>query len=174
MRQILAIIKKHLQWTRRPLYFISSILLGVLIITCVGNTLAGAENMPFGLYDPAGVSDLGKIYREIKKIQGYLYDDLDKAKGDLARGRIVALANVSQDPLEDSVQILTKDTIFGRRSNFDGLVEGSHVLGKRTALPLHSATLFRAIFTARLYHSWSCRIPMLCARGNELRFLLDL
>src|ERR1700730_10978657 len=108
MRQILAIINKDiLQWTRRPLYFISSILLAILIITAVGNTLAGADNMPFGLYDPAGISQLAQDLQKSKRFSVHNYDDLESAKIDLAHGKIVALANVSQDPLEDSIQILT-------------------------------------------------------------------
>src|SRR6202042_187548 len=99
MQRILAIMKKDiLQWTRRPLYFISSCFLAVLIITCVGNTFSGANNIPFGLYDPAGVSDLGADLQKSQKFKVSSYDDLDTAKKDLAHGKIVALANVSQDP----------------------------------------------------------------------------
>src|SRR6516225_5605709 len=109
MKQILAIMSKDiLQWTRRPLYFISSILLAVLIISAVGNTIVGASDIPFGLYDPAAVSDLAHELTSSKRFNVYQYQDLKKAESDLVAGKIVALANVSQDPLEDSVQIITE------------------------------------------------------------------
>jgi len=151
MQQVLAIMKKDiLQWTRRPLYFISSCLLAVLIISAVGNTLSGADNIPFGLYDPAGVSDLSPDLQKSKKFRVHSYDDLDKAKDDLAHGKIVALANVSQDPLEDSVQILTE--------GHNPLVEDQISMGllavltqsaKQLNLPLHSASLFPTHFSLR-------------------------
>jgi hypothetical protein len=105
---VLAIIRKDiLQWTRRPLYFIASVLLAILILVCVGSTISGADDMPFGLYDPAGISDLSKNLTATKRFKVRVYQDLDLAKADLARHTIVALANVSQDPLEDSVEVLT-------------------------------------------------------------------
>src|SRR6516225_3432205 len=108
MKQILAIMSKDiLQWTRRPLYFISSILLAVLIISAVGNTIVGASDIPFGLYDPAQISDLDKQLLESKRFIVRQYKNLDEAESDLVNGKIVALANVSQDALEDSVQIIT-------------------------------------------------------------------
>ncbi len=71
MHAILAIIQKDiLQWTRRPLYFIASVLLAILILVCVGSTLSGADDMPFGLYDPAGISDLSKNLNATKRFQG--------------------------------------------------------------------------------------------------------
>lgn len=153
MQQILAIINKDiLQWTRRPLYFFSSILLGVLIISAVGNTLAGADNVPFGLYDPAGVSNLGTDLQNSKKFNVRNYSDLDLAKRDLAHGKIVALANVSQDPLEDSVQILTE--------GHNPLVEDQISMGLLAVLtqssnalnlPLHSAALFPESISLRDY-----------------------
>lgn len=74
--------------------------LAILILVCVGNTISGADDMPFGLYDPAGISELSKHFTDTKRFRVRIYDDLEKAKGDLAREKIVALANVSQDPLE--------------------------------------------------------------------------
>jgi ABC-2 type transport system permease protein len=153
LRQILAIIHKDiLQWTRRPLYFISSILLAVLIITCVGGTLSGAQNIPFGLYDPAGVSDLAKEMQAQKRFVVTNYDDLDKAKEDLVHGKIVALANVSQDPLEDSVQILTE----GHNLLVDdqismGLLQVLTAKNNHLNLPLHSAKLFPGNLNLRDY-----------------------
>lgn len=153
MRQILAIIHKDiLQWTRRPLYFISSILLAVLIISCLGNTLAGAQNIPFGLFDPAGVSDLKHDLQASKKFKVFEYSDLDKAIEDLAHGTVVALANVSQDPLEDSVQILTE----GHNLLVDdqismGLLNVLTQKNNHLNLPLHSAALFPTKLTLRDY-----------------------
>jgi ABC-type multidrug transport system permease subunit len=151
MRQILAIINKDiLQWTRRPLYFISSILLAILIITAVGNTLAGADNMPFGLYDPAGISQLGQDLQKSKRFSVHDYNDLESAKSDLAHGKIVALANVSQDPLEDSIQILTE----GHNLLVDdqismGLLSVLTSQAKELNLPLHSAAMFPSSLSLR-------------------------
>ena len=107
-KSVIAIIRKDLlQWTRRPLYFFASVLMAVLILVCVGNTISGATHMPFGLYDPAEMSGLSKHLSDTNRFEVKIYQDLEKAKADLAHKKIVALANVSQDPLEDSVQILT-------------------------------------------------------------------
>jgi len=153
MRQILAIINKDiLQWTRRPLYFISSILLAVLIISLVGNTLSGATSIPFGVYDPAGVSQLSKHLADAKKFHVTTYDDLHKAESDLAVGHIVALANVSQDPLEDSVQVVTE----GHNPLVDDQISMGllNVLTQKATelnLPLHTAVLFPVNFSLRDY-----------------------
>jgi ABC-type multidrug transport system permease subunit len=144
VKSILAIINKDiLQWTRRPLYFFASVLLAVLIMTCVGNTLSGATDMPFGLYDPASVSKLPEQLKKSGRFRIFNYDNLIEAKKDLTNGKIVALAQVSQDPLEDSVLILTEghnplvndqismallDSLTGKSSTLD--------------LPLHTASLF--------------------------------
>lgn len=153
LRSILAIINKDiLQWTRRPLYFFASVLLAVLILVCVGNTISGANDMPFGLYDPAGISELSRHLTETKRFKVQVYDDLEKAKSDLAHDRIVALANVSQDPLEDSVQILSS----GNNPLIDdqiamGLLAVLTQRAKELSLPLHSAALFQVDFGLRDY-----------------------
>jgi len=78
---IVAIIHKDLlQWTRRPLYFIASVLLAILILVCVGSTMSGADNMPFGLYDPAGISDLSKNLTATKRFRVNVYQDLRRQK----------------------------------------------------------------------------------------------
>ncbi|HEY9714764.1 MAG TPA: hypothetical protein V6C72_14950, partial [Chroococcales cyanobacterium] len=70
MQQIFAIINKDiLQWTRRPLYFISSTLLAILIIWAVGNTLSGGTDIPFGVYDPADISQLDKNLDTAKRFK---------------------------------------------------------------------------------------------------------
>jgi ABC-2 type transport system permease protein len=144
MRQIFAIMSKDiLQWTRRPLYFIASILLAILIISAVGDTIIGASDIPFGLYDPAGVSDLEHDLREAKTFEVYQYHDLKTAESDLVAGKIIALANVSQDPLEDSVEIVTE----GHNPLVDDQI-ATGVLSALTSkssslnLPLHSTSLF--------------------------------
>lgn len=153
MQQILAIVNKDiLQWTRRPLYFLSSVLLAVLIIWVVGNTLSGGTNIPFGVYDPAGISELGKHLADAKRFHVTDYDDLEAAKKDLAHGKIVALANVSQDPLEDSVQILTE----GHNPAVDdqismGLLSVLTQKATELNLPLHTASLFPVNFGLRDY-----------------------
>jgi ABC-2 type transport system permease protein len=151
MKQILAIMNKDiLQWTRRPLYFISSILLAVLIISAVGNTLAGATDIPFGLYDPAHISDLAKQLNESKRFVVHDYTNLKQAESDLVQGKIVALANVSQDPLEDSVNIVTE--------GHNPLVDDQISMGLLAALtgssgtlnlPIHSSSLFPNKITLR-------------------------
>lgn len=109
MEQVLAIMRKDLlQWLRRPLYLIASTVLAVLIISVVGDTLSGARNVPFGLYDPAGISELTERLSESNRFTVRNYDSLESAKEDLSTGKIVALAEVSQDPLEDSVVIYTE------------------------------------------------------------------
>lgn len=150
MHQILAIINKDiLQWTRRPLYFISSILLAILIISAVGNTIAGATDIPFGLYDPGNISDLTRNLADAKKFHVVTYDDLDKGKQDLAHYDIVALANVSQDPLQDSVQILTE----GHNPMIDDQISmgllSALTRTKELNLPLHSSKLFPINFSLR-------------------------
>lgn len=153
MAAIIAIIGKDLlQWTRRPLYFISSCLLAVLIIVFVGNTLSGVAEMPFGLYDPANVSDLKNELEASKKFRVVVYDDLESAKKDLVDGRITALANVDQDLLEDSVQILTE--------GYNPLVDDQismgllNVLTQRSgdlSLPISKSTVFPVDFDLRDY-----------------------
>lgn len=151
MRQVLAIIRKDiLQWTRRPLYFISSILLAVLIISAVGNTLSGAEHMPFGLYDPAGISELGPDLQRSKKFNVRTYEDLESAKSDLASGKIIALANVSQDPLQDSVQILTEGhNLLVEDQISMGLLQVLTQSSKQLNIPLYSASLFPSSLSLR-------------------------
>ncbi len=153
MNAVFAIIRKDLmQWARRPLYFFSSTLLAVLIIVFVGDTISGVAHMPFGLYDPSDASDLEKKLEASQKFQVITYDDLDKAKDDLAKGKIVALANVDQDLLEDSVEILTE--------GYNPLVDEQismgllNVLSQKTgslSIPITSETLFPVNFTLRDY-----------------------
>ncbi len=151
MHQVLAIISKDiLQWTRRPLYFIASSLLAILIIWIVGNTIAGARNIPLGLYDPSGASELTKRLQETNRFVVTSYEDLDQAKRDLTSSKIAVLANVSQDPLEDSVQILTE----GHNPLIDqqiamGILSVLTQRAKELSLPLHSASLFPVTFTMR-------------------------
>ncbi|GEM_PF-440876 len=150
---IFAIMYKDiLQWTRRPLYFVASVLLAILILVCVGNTISGANDMPFGLYDPAGISELSKHLTDTRRFRVKVYDDLEEAKGDLAHEKIVALANVSQDPLEDSVQILSS----GNNPLIDdqiamGLLAVLTQRAEELNIPLHSAALFQVNFGLRDY-----------------------
>ncbi|MBI4532461.1 MAG: ABC transporter permease [Candidatus Melainabacteria bacterium] len=144
--------KDILQWTRRPLYFISSTLLAVLIISVVGNTISGATDIPFGLYDPADISELTKHLTESKRFHVKSYDDLEQAKQDLTKSKIVALADVSQDPLEDEVRILTE----GHNPLVDmqisvGILNVLTQKAKELSLPLHSAQLFPISFGLRDY-----------------------
>jgi ABC-2 type transport system permease protein len=151
--QIIAIIKKDiLQWTRRPLYFISSILLSVLIIWIVGNTLSGADNIPLGLYDPAGISQLAKTFSQSKKFTVIIYDDLDKARHDVAIKKIAVLANVSQDPLEDRVEIITegRDPMIDQQISM-GILNTLTKQASTLNLPLRTTELFPANFTLRDY-----------------------
>lgn len=153
MHQILAIIKKDiLQWTRRPLYFISSTLVAVLIILAVGNTLAGSNDIPFGLYDPDQASDLADELADSKRFHVTKYSDIGAAKQDLARGRIVALASVSQDPLDDNVTIWTEghNPMVDQQMSM-GLFGVLTSKAKELTIPLHSAQLFQAAISLRDY-----------------------
>jgi ABC-2 type transport system permease protein len=153
MNAVLAIVKKDvLQWTRRPLYFFSSVLLGVLILTLLGNTISGVAEMPFGLYDPGNVSELDKQLEASKKFRVIRYDSLETAKNALRDGNIVALANVDQDLLEDSVEILSQ--------GYNPLVDDQISMGLLNALtqksgdlnlPITSGTLYPVNFTLRDY-----------------------
>ncbi len=153
MHQILAIAYKDiLQWTRRPLYFLSSILLGVLILWLVGNTLSGSNSIPFGLYDPEQVSELSRHLTESKRFVVSNYTDISQAKKDLALGRIAVLASVSQDPLDDEVTVWTE----GHNPLIDqqmalGLLSVLTQKARELTLPLHSAALFPVTFSARDY-----------------------
>lgn len=142
--------KDLLQWTRRPLYFISSTLLGILIIWIVGNTLAGAVDIPFGLFDPAGISDLSKHLTESKRFRVLQYDDLQQAKKDLASGKIAVLANVSQDPLEDRVDIVTEghDLLIDQQISM-GILSVLTQRAKELSLPLRTQSLFPVTFGLR-------------------------
>jgi hypothetical protein len=143
-----------LQWTRRPLYFIASVLLAILILVCVGSTISGADDMPFGLYDPAGISDLSKNLTATKRFKVRVYQDLDLAKADLARHTIVALANVSQDPLEDSVEVLTvgNNPLIDQQISTGLLVVLTSGSGELN-LPIHSKSLVQVDFGLRDYIS---------------------
>jgi len=146
------VAKDILAWTRRPLYFLASVLMAVLILVCVGNTISGANDMPFGLYDPGGISELSRHLTESGRFRVRVYDDLEKAKSDLAHEKIVALANVAQDPLEDSVQILTA----GNNPLVDdqismGLLSVLTQKAKELSLPLHSAALYQVHFGLKDY-----------------------
>jgi len=144
MRQIFSIISKDiLQWTRRPLYFISSVALAVLIITVVGNAISGANDIPFGLHDPAGLSDLKKRLTATNRFHVIEYDNLDRAKADLKSNKIIALADVSQDPLEDSIQILME--------GHNPLIQNQISMGLITALTDKSSTLDLPIHTDYLF-----------------------
>lgn len=153
MNAILAIIHKDiLQWTRRPLYFISSSLLAVLIISAVGNTVAGSNDMPFGLYDPEHVSELSKQLEASKRFNVVNYEELDAAKSDLVKGKIVALAIVDQGVLEDKVQILSE--------GYNPLIDDKISMGLLKALtqrsgdldlPIESNALFKVDYTLRDY-----------------------
>ncbi len=153
MQAILAIMKKDmLQWTRRPLYFISSVILAILIIGAVGNTISGVVGMPFGVYDPADASHLSEQLQSAKRFNVVRYDDLKKAKADLAAGKIVALAQVDQDLLEDSVKIITQ--------GYNPLVDDQISMGLLKALsdksgdlsiPVESTTLFPVKISLRDY-----------------------
>ena len=155
MHAIMAIIEKDiLQWTRRPLYFVASVLLAILILVCVGSTLSGADDMPFGLYDPAGISDLSKNLTATKRFKVRVYQDLNQAKADLSKQDIVALADVSQDPLEDSVEILTNgnNPLIDQQISsglLSVLTSGSGQLN----LPIHSDALTKIDFSTRDYMS---------------------
>jgi len=144
--------KDNIQWTRRPLYFISSVLLAILIIWVVGNTLAGATAVPFGVYDPSGISELPHHLAESGRFLVREYEDLDTAKADLAAGKILVLANVSQDPLEDEVQIITEghNPLVDMQVSSEILTVLTEKAG-RLYLPLRSTSLFPIDFDLRDY-----------------------
>ncbi len=151
IHQILAIMKKDIvQWTRRPMYFMASILLGILIIAVVGNTIAGATHMPFGLYDPSHISSLSKHLDQTSRFQVINYNNFDIAKEDLAHHKIVALAYVNQNLLEDTVEIITE----GHNPLIDdqismGLLAVLTQKSSDLSLPIKSASLFPGNFTLR-------------------------
>lgn len=151
MNQIGAIMNKDiLQWTRRPLYFIASTLLAILIISVVGNTIIGASDIPFGLYDPTGISNLAKQLTDSKRFKVFNYDDLKSAEKDLVRGKIIALANVAQDPLEDSVQIITEGhNLLVNDQISMGLLNALTGGASALNLPLHASALFPSKLSLR-------------------------
>lgn len=153
MNQVLAIMNKdNIQWTRRPLYFIASIMLAILIIWVVGDTIAGARGIPFGLYDPAGISELARHVADSKRFKVVEYDDIDQGKRDLAAGKIVVLADVAQDPLEDEVHIFTEghNPLVGLQVS-TGILNVLTSRDKELSLPLHSYSLFPVDFAMRDY-----------------------
>ncbi len=153
MQAIAAIIRKDItQWVRRPLYFIASILLAILIMWVVGNTISGATSIPLGLYDPATVSKLIKNLAESKKFKVYNYDNLEQAKTDLVSHKIAVLINVLQDPLEDQVWILTEghNPLIDQQISM-GILSVLTQKAKELDLPLHSSVLFPVSFTLRDY-----------------------
>ena len=153
MHSIWAIVRKDLlQWTRRPLYFISSTLLAVLIIVLVGNTLIGANNMPFGLYDPSDVSELARNLTHSKQFNVLVYDDQNKARSDLFEGKIIALAEVDQDLLEDSVRILTEghNPLVNDQISM-GILSAITDKSSELSLPLDSVSIFPETFSLRDY-----------------------
>jgi ABC-2 type transport system permease protein len=104
------------------------------------------------LYDPAQISQLDKHFSESKKFIVHSYDDLEQAKKDLVHGKIVALASVSQDALDDNVQILTE----GHNPLVDQQISMGvlSVLSQKATelhLPIHSAALFPVAFSLRDY-----------------------
>lgn len=153
MHAVIAIIKKDiLQWTRRPLYFISSTLLAVLIIILVGNTLVGSTSMPFGLYDPADMSELAKNLSESPQFNVVVYKDQTRARKDLFEGKIIALAEVDQDLIEDSVRIVTEghNPLVNDQISM-GLISALTDRSSELSLPLDSVSLFPATFGLRDY-----------------------
>jgi ABC-type multidrug transport system permease subunit len=153
MHQILAIMRKDiLQWTRRPLYFISSILLAVLILLCVGNTFSGVTDIPLGLYDPDQASSLSRTLANSNHFKVKTYDDLAIAKQDLASGKIVVLAGVSQDALEDHITVWTEGhNLFVQQQTWSGLFEVLTKHKEQLNLPINSATLFPVKIKLRDY-----------------------
>jgi ABC-type multidrug transport system permease subunit len=153
VHQILAIIRKDiLQWTRRPLYFISSTLLGVLIMLIVGNTLSGSNDIPFGLYDPDQISDLADQLADSKRFHVNKYSDIGQAKQDLAKGKICVLASVAQDPLDDNVTIWTEGhNPFIDQQMSMGLFGVLTQKATDLTIPLHSAALFPGRLSLRDY-----------------------
>lgn len=153
MHQVVAIILKDVtQWTRRPLYFISSTLLAVLILLAVGSTISGSEHIVLGLYDPDHVSQLSSKLLNSKRFIVKEYGKIDQGKRDLASGNIAVLVSVHQDVLEDRVVVWTegRNLLIEQQSAmglFNVLTRSSDGL----ALPLKSASLFPATFSLRDY-----------------------
>lgn len=109
MQQILAIMRKDLrQWVRRPAYLFASLIMAILIVAVVGDTLSGARHIPFGIYDPGNIGDLTNKLGNSEKFELHNYSDAKLAEGDLQSGKIIALAKMNQDPLEDTVEIVTE------------------------------------------------------------------
>lgn len=153
MHQILAIMQKDLlQWTRRPLYFISSTMLGVLILWLVGNTLSGSNDIPLGLYDPDNVSSIGKQLDATKRFHVAKYDTIAAGKHDLVTGKIAVLAGVSQDPLDDEVTVWTEghNPLVNQQMSM-GLFNVLTSKASELLLPLHSAAIFPTDTTLRDY-----------------------
>ena len=153
MHQIMAIVRKDiLQWTRRPLYFISSTLVCILILLIVGNTLAGSNDIPFGLYDPDQVSDLADQLADSKRFHVSKYDDIGKAKQELARGHIAVLASVAQDPLDDNVTVWTEghNPLIDQQMSM-GLFGVLTQKATDLTIPLHSCALFPSTVSLRDY-----------------------
>jgi ABC-2 type transport system permease protein len=153
MQSVLGIINKDIiQWTRRPLYFIASVLLAILIIGVVGNTLSGPVNMPFGLCDSANLSKLAVLFGKSGRFRVVRYRSLETAKQDLFNGKIVALADVSQDPLEDSVLIMTEGhNPFIDYQTSQALLSALTDKSNNLELPLHTAALFPIKLSLRDY-----------------------
>jgi ABC-type multidrug transport system permease subunit len=109
MQQIFAIMRKDLNlWVRRPAYLIASLIMAVLIVAVVGDTLSGARHIPFGIYDPGNIGDLNNKLGNSEKFALRQYSDPKLAESDLRSGKIIAFAKIDQDPLEDSVEIVTE------------------------------------------------------------------
>lgn len=144
--------KDIIQWTRRPLYFISSTLLSVIIMLLVGNTIAGSNDIRLGLYDPEQVSDLGKHLVASKRFHVVEYASLGDAKKELTSGRISVLAAVSQDPLSDDVTVWTEghNQLIDQQMGM-GLFNVLTQSAKELSLPVHSASLFPVNKTMRDY-----------------------
>jgi ABC-type multidrug transport system permease subunit len=109
----------------------------------VGNTISGATNMPFGLFDPSAVSNLAAKLNDSKRFSVIEYKDLNKAKDDLQAYKIIALAVVAQDPLEDSVEILTE--------GHNPLVDNQIAMGLLKALTSNTSDLSVNIKTKTLF-----------------------
>lgn len=153
MHQILAIMYKDLlQWTRRPLYFISTTLLGVLILLAVGNTLSGSTHLHLGLYDPDRLSPLSQQLVQTKRFVVHDYDNINQGKTDLAAGRISALVDVSQDPIEDKIRVWTEGhNLLVNQQMAMGLFGALAQGGKSGDIPLQSRSLFPVSFGLRDY-----------------------
>lgn len=151
MNQVLAIMHKDLlQWTRRPLYFIASSCLAVLIIWLVGDTFSGARNIPFGLYDPVGISELSKHLSESRNFKVFTYNSIEAARQDLNSGRIAAFADVSQDPFQDEVTIITKGhNPLIEQHIANGVLQVLTQKAKELDLPLYTKTLYTVSYNLR-------------------------